>query len=59
MVGFVPESENLVTPRFSLLIGESGFDGAGGEEKAGQDQRPACFVWTEDGPGEVEIVDHH
>ncbi len=55
----VPESENLATPRFSLLIWESGFDGAGGEEKAGQDQWPACFVWTEDGPGEVEIVDHH
>jgi hypothetical protein len=31
----------------------------GGEEKAGQDQRPVCFVWTEDGPGEVAIVDCH
>ena len=55
----VPESENPATPRFSLLIGESGFDGAGGEEKAGQDQRPVCFVWTGDAPGEVAIVDDH
>lgn len=55
----VPESENLATPRFGLLIGESGFDGASGEEKAGQDQRTVCFVWTGDGPGEGEIVDDH
>ena len=23
------------------------------------DQWRVCFVWTEDGPGEVEIVDYH
>lgn len=51
-----PESENPATPRFSLLIGESGFDGAGGEEEAGQNQRPVCFVWTEDGPDAYELA---
>ena len=59
MVRSVPESENPATPTFGLLIGESGFDEAGGEEKAAQDQRAVCFVWTEDAPGEVEIVDYH